>query len=303
MYDIGDRVPLTFKLPANATNVDLFVYLPDNTTETVSDVTGTDGVYTHDYPTAQVGRHQYRWVATGTNSAASTGVFEVRPELDETFVELDEVKNYLNYPLELSDDDGELRDTIAAATAVVEYLVGAVAVRTVTELLDGSNVLADGYNYGAASDYNGVYRRNSAEVQCTIKPVISVTEVVEIYGNTPQTLTEVETPDATQNPFGFSFDGETGVITKKAAGWPTSWPPGIRNVKVTYQAGRVRTPANIAYGTKELIRHLWTISQNNAEGRRPRTNRAEPVTVVMGYAVPNRVLEMLGADRRTPGMA
>jgi hypothetical protein len=215
-------------------------------------------------------------------------VFEVRPIADATFVSLAEVKDYLGMPETHTVDDGKLRDVIVASCQVVEFICGPVALRTLTEYPE-----YDGMDF----------------VQTRYQPVASVTSVTEVYGNTTQDLTEVQLPDLTNNVWGFFVDKDTGIISRRSGGYPIRFLGGSNQfryygsyVKIVYVAGRTTTPGNIMLGTKELIGHLWRQSQLNSQGRRPRTTQAEPVVVVMGYAVPNRVIEMLQATPRIPSI-
>src|SRR5207244_766510 len=115
----------------------------------------------------------------GANAGAYTEVFEVRPAADATFVSLTEIKDYLNIPLDKTTWDGELRDNIVCACTLVEFLCGAVARRSIVEYLDGGNGL-------------------NTRVIVRNRPLISVDEVVEVWADVPQTLTEVTMPDLTQ---------------------------------------------------------------------------------------------------------
>lgn len=295
MLDLGDVEILSVNiidvngLPANATSVALTIVEPDGSVVSVPTVAPTiTGQYDYSYTTTKVGRHSFRWVATGANANAYTGIFEVRPLQDLTFVSLGEVKDYLGIPTTHTSDDGKLRTVIVAACQVAEFICGPVALRTLTEYPE-----YDGMDF----------------VQTRYQPVASVTSVTEVYGNTTQALNEVQLPDLTNDVWGFFCDKDTGIISRRSGGYPIRFLGGSNQfryygsyVKIVYVAGRTTTPGNIQLGTMELIGHLWRQSQLNSQGRRPRTNQAEPVVVVMGYAVPNRVIEMLQATPRIPSI-
>jgi len=289
MFDLGEDPKLSINItdangdPADAGAVNITVTLPDGTAVTngVTPIAPTVvGQYDFPYTTVQAGRHQVRWVATGANADTHTSVFEVRPLLDTTFLSLAEMKEYLNIRDDKTAWDGELRDALVGGCAVVEFLCGPIARRTVTEYHDGGAPTVVLYN----------------------RPVISVTSVDEVYGATSVSLTQVAMPDLTNAAAAFTADLTTGELRRRANNWEYVFPYGKKNVKVVYVVGRTVTPGNISLATKELVGHLWRASQLNSEGRRPRITRPEPVTVVLGFAVPNRVLELLQATPRIPAI-
>jgi hypothetical protein len=52
-----------------------------------------------------------------------------------------------------------------------------------------------------------------------------------------------------------------------------------------------------------LIQHLWTTSQMNRNGGRPSIGGDDSFVPGMGFAVPNRVKELLQPSPRVPGVA
>jgi hypothetical protein len=287
MYDIGDVVPLSINITdptgvaANAGSVTVTITMPDNSALTSPPISPTIvGQYDYAYTAVQAGRHDVRWVATGANAGAYQDVFEVRAT--DSFISLTEMKDYLNIPLDKTTWDGELRDASSAACGIIEFLVGPVLRRQIIEYYDGG----DGYTW---------------KIMLQRVPIISIDEIVETWGTgISNTLVNVAMPDTTGSTIGYTYDAITGQVVRRSLGWPYPFPFGIKNVKFTYTVGRTSTPGNINTGAKELIGHIWRQSQLNSEGRRPRVARPEPVTVILGYAIPNRVLEMLQATPRTP---
>ncbi len=287
MRDFGEIEPLSINIkdsngdPANATSVIVAISEPDGTIITSSPISPTIvGQYDYPFLTTQAGRHQVTWTATGANAGKYTTVFEVSPALEQTFIGLAEMKAYLNIRADKTDWDEELRDAIAGGCSVVEFLCGPIAARTYTEYYDGGDPTIVLYH----------------------RPVLKVTTVTETYGLTSRDLVEVDMPDVTGALNAFTVNLATGEIRRRSLNWMYWFPYGKRNVKVVYSAGRLSTPPNVKMGTKELVGHLWRLSQLNSEGRRPRIAQPEPVTVVMGFAVPNRVLEMLQATPRIPSI-
>ena len=75
------------------------------------------------------------------------------------------------------------------------------------------------------------------------------------------------------------------------------------NIKIIYIAGRATVPANVRLATLMLVQHLWTTSQNNKNGGRPNLGGDDTFVPGMGFAVPNRVKELLQPGGRVPGVA
>lgn len=128
MYDLGDVVPLRFTVRdadgnlANAGSAQLTITLPDaSTTTPVLSNSGT-GLYDLDYLTTAVGRHQVRFVTTGTAAGAWTDVFDVRAAAAVPIVSLADVKRALD--ITSTTNDEELRDCLDRASSILEREYG-----------------------------------------------------------------------------------------------------------------------------------------------------------------------------------
>jgi len=137
-YDLGDVVPLGTTVRdangalANAGSMALTVTQPDGTIVSESPVVPiSTGTYAYDFPTVQPGRHAVRWLASGVNAGAYVDVFDVREAAPTWVISLADAKNHLK--LTTTSQDEEVRKWIGATTRCVEWFVGPVAVRTVTE--------------------------------------------------------------------------------------------------------------------------------------------------------------------------
>ncbi|MCP3820067.1 hypothetical protein NLX86_18800 [Streptomyces sp. A3M-1-3] len=275
-FDLGAVVPLgtTVKdsagVLANAGSMALTITLPDATTVAVSPVTPTStGVYAYDYATVQAGRHTVRWVATGINAGAYTDSFDVSPAATSALLSLADAKKHLNIPASsTSDDDDEIRGWLEATTRVVEHFVGPIARRTVVETHRVGWVRAL------------VLRQT---------PVIALTAVAPVLtGGTTYAVADLD------------LDGETGVIVRKDGG-------ALRGpLRVTYTAGRLVVAANISHAARIILQHLWRTQRGSARG--PALAGGDDYAVTepipgLGYAVPNRALELLQPDRLPPGVA
>ena len=193
-------------------------------------------------------------------------------------VSLADVKFHLNKTD--NDDDTELQYFIDAATPLVEDIAGPVIPQTKTEYYSG----------GVSS------------LVVNSLPIISVTSVTETYGQTNYSLTEISLGSSNSN-FAFTVDYSTGNIVRRSFNAEALFPTGTNNVKVVYVTGRATIPANIRLATLMLIQHLWSTSQLNRNGSRPTLGGDDSFTVGAGFAVPNRVRELLQPSPRVPGIA
>ncbi|WP_121711750.1 head-tail connector protein [Streptomyces sp. E5N91] len=179
---------------------------------------------------------------------------------------LTEAKAQLN--IRSDADDTELTAYIEAVGPVVERFVGPVDPREVVETQDAP-------------------RDGARVLVLRTLPVLELTSVVPLLtGGTAYDVSKLV------------LDGDTGVVQRADSGW-------LRGpLRVTYQAGRTSVPATINLAARMLVQHLWK-TQN--AGRGPVLAggddlAAEPIPG-FGYAVPNRVLQLLEPYRLAPGVA
>lgn len=231
------------------------------------------GLYHFDVvPDAVAGPWQWTASITGAVTAVQRGQFWVNdPAMN--LISLEEIKLHLNKALDSHVDDDELADWIQAAKWVIEREVGPILPRTLTESYDGDR-----------------WRRHIILAQ---GPVISVASVVETWtpGDTRTLTAEGPTPVEDQ----YVFDASRRMLTRRNSGYPAFWAYGFANIVVTYQVGRYPIPMNQKLALGELVSHLWRSSQLLAGGTRPNVNN--PDLIPTGYAVPNRVRELLGRRR------
>lgn len=168
--------------------------------------------------------------------------------------------------IESTTDDDELQDFLDGMTETIEGYIGAVEQRTVTETQDGSG-----------------------RTLC-----LRTTPVVSLTGVTP-----ILSGGAAVDVSALHLDGATGVIRRldnaRWAGGP--WT-------VVYEAGRPEIPAGVRLAARILLQHLWRTRYGAARGN----SGADDYNVTegvpgWGYAVPNRVLELLDPLKLPPGMA
>jgi len=276
----GDVFAASYTAPATATVV-LTVTAPDGTTSTPSVVTGAAPVYTSTVPASQVGAYLLTWVASG----AATGVFAdqftvVAPSLQ--LISYGDLVDQINISATDTTTSARLRRFIQSATDVVQNITGPVLPVTKTTYFDGGQ----------------------SSVTLPYKWVKSITSVVEWWGGaTIYTLT-AQTPGSSMGTFNYLWDTSSNSITRYAGGFPTSFFALENSVTVTYVAGMVTIPQDITDATGELVRHWW---QNGQQPRaagftNPGSDDDTGTITVMGYAVPNRVNEMLAPYARRPAI-
>lgn len=275
-YDLGAVVPLGTTVRdstgalANAGNMAVTVTLPDGTTTTVGSVTpASTGVYAYDYPTTLAGRHAVRWVATGLNAGAYTDVFDVREAAPAQLFSLASAKAKLDIPATSTSSDEELREFIEATTAAVEFFVGPVVRRTVQQVVCGD--------------------REAWVLHTT--PVLAVTAITPVQ--TWQQAIDVSVLD---------LDAHTGILRRTDGLWFFSG-----DYRVTYTAGRAMVPPNVSLAAKLILQHMWRTNYGASRGLAG-IGGGEDFSVTeavpgLGYAIPNRALQLLQADRDVGGFA
>ncbi|PWK81729.1 hypothetical protein C8D88_116141 [Lentzea atacamensis] len=269
-FDLGDVVPLTVDIKdsngaaANAGAVTLTITLPDGTTSAPSVSNPSTGRYQVDYATVQAGRHIVRWVATGANASAYTDAFDVAEATPPLILSLRDGKKQLNLPLTSTTHDEELRDFIAAVTDAVEFFTGPVVVRTYSERIEGDRpVLALSHT-----------------------PVVSVTSIVPIL--TGGTTYDVADADV---------DADTGVVQLVDGTWFKG------PLRATYKSGRRVMPGSVGIASRIILQHLWRTQRGPVSTVRARGASADDDTTYvpgLGYAIPNRALELLQRYRLAP---
>ncbi len=232
------------------------------------------GLYHFDVDVDTIG--PWVWSAVGTTPvrAARSGQFFVRSS-GARLLSLEEGKKHLNKDLTVTTDDDEVADLVDTATTLIEEIVGAIVPRTVTEVYPGG--------------YRSIFLRQRAR---------SVTSVVEAQSVGAVVTLTAEVPGVSAPSDGYLFDATTNAIRRSSGGSPLYF---IGQVTVTYVVGRVPVPPNFRTAGAELLSHVWRTSQFTRGVSRPRTN--EPTTdptLVLGYAIPNRVRELLGTSKRGP---
>ncbi|MFJ2178890.1 hypothetical protein ACIOHE_39105 [Streptomyces sp. NPDC087851] len=271
-YDVGATARLTAECRdpggtlTTATTAALTIGLPDGTSVSVApEETDTPGRYRADYPTTQPGRHTVGWQFTGPGHAY-TDVLDVRPSLATAVMSMADARNHLK--LSSTARDTDVREWLEVTTDVVEWFVGPVAVRTVTEVHQVRQVRAL------------ALRQPPALELLAVDPVHS--------GGTTYDVGQL------------TLDGTTGVVQLLAGPGHLSGP-----LRVTYTAGRRIVPPSISGAARIILGHLWRTQQGPG---RPQTGGGDDFDVAepifgLGYAIPNRAVQLLSPYQLPPGNA
>lgn len=163
--------------------------------------------------------------------------------------------------------DAELTAYVDALTEVIEGYVGPVEQRTVTEQIDG----------------------RGPTLSLLKAPAISLTSFTPVLaGGTALDVTQLH------------LDGATGEVRRVDGTYFAGGP-----WKVVYEAGRSSVPSTINVAARILLQHLWRTqfgaARGNAGGGED-FDVNEPIPG-WGYAVPNRVLQLLEPFKTGPGVA
>ncbi|MFF5001703.1 hypothetical protein ACFY3G_02650 [Streptomyces phaeochromogenes] len=269
-YDLGATARLTAVCRdpggalVTASTAVVTVTLPDGTTATPAAAeTPTVGTYEADYVTEQAGRHTVRWLFTGP-AHAYTDALDVREEAPPTVLALADAKNLLKK--RTADDDGAIRFWNEAATRAVEHFVGPVVVRTVTE-----------------DQRVGVV----ATVALRKAPALELVSV-----------TALRTGGVTYDVGDLTLDGSLGIVSRTSGG--SLYGP----LRFVYRAGRIIIPGNITAAAQLILQHLWRTQAGPGRPQRGVDDYdvSEPIPG-LGYAIPNRAVQLMNADDDGPGIA
>jgi hypothetical protein len=229
-YAVGSvvRLPATFRDATGAlyspTTVTATVTKPDGSSTTSSPITAdSTGIYHYDYTTTTLpGLYPHYFSGTGGGVAVQIpDVFCVVPLTSRALVGLGEIKSTLRIAATKLDYDSDLIDWIAAATPIIEDIVGPILTATETQTYDG-------------------------DVMAVLLPsaATSITSVTE-----------------NGTAISYTANLEAGIVYAGTSLAPRRFFPGRQNITVVYTVGSGNVDPNIREGAKELIRVWWQIGQ------------------------------------------
>lgn len=182
-------------------------------------------------------------------------------------------------------DDVELQGFIDAITRVIENIVGPVVPRPIVETYPGGNSTIILRSY----------------------PVQSVTSVTE-YTPSATVLNAEPLGTSSYTASGYRLEPDIGRLTRTSGGLPTLfcpvWSGTSGEVQVSYVAGQSSVPKNIRLGALELLRLHWQPQQSgNWPGEEPDNTDFGAGTMILGFFVPNKVMDLLKPDQVAPKVA
>lgn len=244
--------------------------------------------------TGTAGDYQAEWIITfpggGKQTFPSVGYTSVSIQENLStsssygrLVSLGDLTRYLQIPSGDKTQQGLLLTFMDSATQVIEYITGPLTATQVERVFNGGG----------------------ESILLPHKYVQSIQQVFENRGLTNYILTEQPLGQST-DAFGYTWDRSINKIVRRGfGGGVTLFPPGVDNVVVSYTAGVSVIPANVVQATLELIKHWWQLGQqgNRAPFGAPADAASDETgAVIAGFAVPNRVIELLKPTKRTPGL-
>lgn len=280
MYELGQVATLSFtahdttSTPANGTACTLTIQRPDGTTDGPYSPAGVAGLYTYNYLPQVSGRHTYRWQATGTPGPGVgvdvfTDSFDVLAATAVGILSLADAKAALNI-VGTTTFDAKIMQYVRSLTGFIEKYCGPVNVRTFTERV---------YAGGMSIVLN---KTPVLEAPMQVTQILSITPV----------LTYGLIYDISQ----LTVDYRNGIV-RHTAGLPFIYGP----YDVAYSAGRTIVPDAILLGAEAILKHQW--QQERGGAGQVGSFGTDDVTVMWGFAVPNRALEILEPERTQMGIA
>jgi hypothetical protein len=281
-YTVGDTVHLAITVTPRGSSVPtdttmaLTVTAPDGTiTAPAINHDGT-GQYSADVPTAMSGYYSWSWVGSGAVVVRDIGQVYVQGA-GFRIVSLDEARDQVNKTPGFTGDDSTLRMFIEAAGSLVERLAGPVVPRTVVECHSGPAV----------------------QIFPKLWPVLSITSVVETWPAGPSyTLNQMANLAAPSTGYDFTFDPDTGAITRRVARLEYFFPTGVDNIVVTYVAGRAQPwPPTYRLAALAYIAWLGRMFMSGRGAGRPNLVQEETVAVPGYGMVPAAIVQLVGNVR------
>lgn len=292
----GQPVPLTFTLTdgdgnpveAASTQPVCTVTLPDLTTSTPT-VTFEGASYSATGPSGQAGHYWVAWTcADATYPGGFTDSYNIAALAAGSILSFADAKRTLRIGLQDDSEDDFITEWNPVTTAIIEWYCGAVLQRTVAERLPAGGL----------------------QIQLSQVPVISLTAWTTIPAQLVNDLIAVPNPASPMFPtrvFGVSYptdqlyaDPVLGVVTH-TSGLPFYYGEYIWQ----YAAGRPVIPDCILLGARALLKHLYGMERGDGGGGGSASLGGGEMSTMtpLGFAVPNRVLEVLVPERLPAAIA
>ncbi len=262
--DLGTATTVSWALGEAEQTVVLTVTLPDGTTDKPT-VAAAAGTYSATVATPQAGRYLLSWSKAAAPAKTYSDLLDVWPEDPRFIVPLEEMISALRARGDSvpAGDKSDMRLFIAAATPVIEDIVGAVLVATKTQTADGGKT--------------GIALWERAD------------EVTSVTVNGQEQTAGTD----------YVVNLNAGIVYAGSTTAPSRFTAGRQNVVITYRVGSTVVPPNVRLATIELVRHQW---QMGRQGRHSDIAAADQqARTPSGFAVPKRVLELCAPHARKDG--
>lgn len=278
MYEVGQTLVWTVVTrDAAGTIVDptaaptAALTLPDATTASGTVTKTATGTYRVTAASPQVGRVRMRASSTDAGTVTTlpwSDVADVLPADPRLICSLADVRAAMNTPAAQRVSDDEVRGYIAAATLVVEDIVGPVLGASRTEVHDGGQRAILLFDYPTAA-------------------ITSVTEDGVTLSASDYCL------------------GDGGILYRGSRPGTGRWSHGARNVTITYPVGGTSIDPNVRLAAAELVAFWYGSTQiAGRPGLQSGAAVAGGTFMSMGYAVPHAVRDkLLPSVHRSPGFA
>lgn len=210
-----------------------------------------------------VGRWLVRWTST-VKPGAYSDIVDVWPSDPRFIISLPDAMNALGLTTTDPAQIDDLRLYIAAATPVIEGIIGPVVTQTITQTVDG-NVWA---------------------IPLWQKP-LAITSITEVG----VTITE------------YVVDYSAGLVYAGKTFARRRWQPGSQTVVITYTTAPNALAQNIRLAARELVRHWWQIGKQGTRPLNGNLPVSGEAWAPSGFAVPRRVIELLQPAEQIGGFA
>lgn len=266
----NDAYAASYAIPGGdvtGSTVTLTVTAPDGTTSTPAVTPGATS--TASVVASQLGSYLLVWESTGNVVDVYQDQFTVvAPAL--WLLSLSDLREQLNLTADASYTSRLVR-FLASSKDVIEFITGPIIAQTRVEMFDGG----------------------STAIVLPYRWVKSITSITETVGPITYTLTEQPLTSSPVDAWGYTWDRITHKIVRRSSGIDVPFMSGQQNIIVTYVLGMAVVPQVLQDACGELIRHWWSHGQvSYTSPFMPGDDGEVPVTNIMGYAIPNRVIEM-----------
>lgn len=261
--DLGAPVKIVWTGAPQGGTITVAATRPDGTTLSPAPTVSAQPPITATFTPDMAGRWLIRWTSTSPVGSYSD-IVNVWPLDPKFLISLDDAKAGLNMVTTDQSQLDDLRLYVAAATPVIEDIVGPIVVRTVVQRVDGGR----------------------GSVTLWEKP-LAITSVVE----NGVTLTGSD----------YWLDDHAAIVYGGSQTAARKFASGYGGLVITYTTGVTQIPDNVRLATRELVRHWWQLGKQPFRGSPVNTTAHMDVWTPSGFAVPRRVMELCQSSRQMLG--